>query len=125
MPKQHFHGGTEQPDEWQQDLQNHKPVENIKCAYDFKEIHRLHPGLSDAELKRIPVLPEGTELVQGAKYVDLLSPDMYEFQAGPGMRANDYNLYVAKTDVDYPLWNRIIGITNPERLDEANLPEQP
>lgn len=59
MAKPKFHEGNEQPDQWQQDLQNHKPVENVRLAYHYKELHHLQPGLTDNELKRIPVLPEG------------------------------------------------------------------
>jgi hypothetical protein len=122
MPKQVYHGQAGEPmDEFQQDLQKQRPITdaNVKYAHEYKEIHRLHPGISNEELKRIPVIPEGTELTQGAKYFDLLHPEQGEIDASPGMRANDFNLYVAKTDVDYPLWNRMIGVTDAARLDQA------
>ena len=118
MPHQVYHGGQDTPDEWQRDLQG-APIAPTRFASDMKDIQRLHPGLSGEELKRIPVLSEGTGLTQGTKYFDLLHPELGEISAGPGMRANEDNYYVAKTDVDYPLWNRMVGVTDPARLDQA------
>lgn len=40
-----------------------------------------------------------------------------------GMEAGANNWYVPKTEVSYWLWNRLIGVENPERLDEPN-PDQ-
>jgi hypothetical protein len=50
-------------------------------AYNVEEVHRLLQGFSDAELKRIPVLPEGSRLEQGATYIDLADPARREFTA--------------------------------------------
>jgi hypothetical protein len=44
-------------------------------AYDVKEVHRLLRGFSDGDLKRIPVLPEGSGLEQRATYVDVADLD--------------------------------------------------
>jgi hypothetical protein len=35
------------------------------------------------------------------------------------MTASSENWYVPKSGVDYELWNRLIGIQNPERLYQA------
>lgn len=37
-----------------------------------------------------------------------------------GMEATDNNWYVPKSEVSYQLWNRLIGVQNPERLGEAS-----
>lgn len=88
--------------------------------YDYKDIQRQLQGLSDAELKRIPVMPEGSRLEQGATYVDLYDQNAQPFTATANMTAGPNNLFVPKSDTDYTLWNRLIGVTNPERLDEAD-----
>lgn len=93
--------------------------EDVQTAYDIPMIHRALEGFNDDELKRIPIVPEGTRLKQGAIYVDLLAPDREEIKARGDMEAGPVNAYVPKNEVDYQLFNRLIGITNPERLGEA------
>jgi hypothetical protein len=120
-------------DEWEQDLHPqpnagrnvglegpHPEKEEIPTAYDIKELHRQMEGYTDDELKQIRVLPQGSRLEQGAKYIDLKDPERKEFTAMGGMEAGSDNWYVPKTEVDYQLWNRLIGVQNPERLGEAN-----
>lgn len=126
------HGKGELPDEWEQDLQRDNmtrgheggveanPQAERRTAHDMKDIHRVHPGLSKDELKRILVLAEGTRLEQGAKYFDLLHPGRGEFVATAEMTVGADHWFVQKSEVDYPLWNRIIGVTNPDRLDIAS-----
>jgi hypothetical protein len=122
-----------QQDEWQQDLNpqpeagknyglqgSHPEKDEIPTAYDIKDLHRQLSNYTDDELKQIPVLPSGSRLEQGAKYLDLKHPEQGEVTAMGGMEAGEGNWYVPKTEVDYLLWNRLIGIQNPERLDKAN-----
>jgi hypothetical protein len=78
------------------------------------------PQNLDDELKPIPIVPPGTRLEQGATYVDLQDPRLDEFTATGDMAAGPNNWYVPKSDVDYQLWNRLIGVVNPERLGEAD-----
>lgn len=66
------------------------------------------------------LLPQGSRLEQGAKYIDLMDSERKEFTAMGGMAAGANNWYVPKTGVSYWLWNRLIGVQNPERLDEPN-----
>ena len=73
-------------------------------------------GITDDGLKQIPVLWEGMRLEQGATYIDLRDPERREFTATADMFAGRDNWYVPKHGVDYELWNRLIGINNPERL---------
>lgn len=91
-----------------------------RTLYDYKDIQRQLQGLSNAELKRIPVMPEGSRLEQGATYVDLYDQNARPFTATANIAAGPDNLFVPKSDTDYTLWNRLIGVTNPERLDEAD-----
>ena len=122
----------QQPDEWQQDLnpnpmagrnvglEGSHPEKDAPNASEIKELHSLLEGYTNNELKQIPVLPQGSRLEQGAKYIDLKNPERKEFTAMGNMEAGADNWYVPKTEVDYQLWNRLTGVQNPERLGEAN-----
>ena len=92
----------------------------LPTAYDVKEAHRRLDGFADDDLKQIPVIPQGTRLEQGATYIDLQAPQPKEFTATGNMEAGPANLYVPKTQVSYPLWNRLIGVQNLERLDQTD-----
>lgn len=132
MTERSFIPGDQHPDEWRRDL-NPDPLagQNIglhgsadekeaHTAYEVKDIHRQFHGFSDEELKRIPILPTGARLEQGAVYVDLQDQSLSEVIARGDMSAGPENRYVPKSEVDYQLWNRLIGVTNPERLGDAN-----
>ena len=81
-----------------------------RTAYDLKAAHRtLAEEFSDDELKGIPVIPEGQRLQQGGIYIDLKDPRRKEFTATGDMTAGARNLYTSKSEVPYPLWNRLIG----------------
>lgn len=121
----------QQNDEWQQDLnpnseagqnrglESSTPEVLAPNAYDLKEVHRYLNGFADDELKRIKVVPIGTRLKQGATYIDLLDPNRKEFTAMGHTETEPDHWYVAKTEVDYPLWNRLTGVQNPDRIDES------
>jgi len=131
MTEKQFHPGEQHPEEWRRDLnpdalagQNigvagPHDAKQAATAYEVKEIHRQFHGFTDDELKRIPILPPGSRLEQGATYVDLQDPQLSEFTATGDMAAGAQNWYVPKSEVDYQLWNRLIGITNPERLGDV------
>ncbi|WP_243714054.1 hypothetical protein [Nostoc sp. 106C] len=87
------------PDEWQQDLnpqpmagRNHglegpHPEKAELNAYEVKELHQQLSDYTDDELKQITVLPSGSRLEQGAKYIDLNDPERRELTAIGGMEA--------------------------------------
>jgi hypothetical protein len=119
------------PAEWERDLNpNHMAGQNIgerssemekglPTAHDFKDAHRtLHDAFEDDELKQIPILPQGQRLQQGATYLDLRDPQREEFTARGDMTASDDNWFVPKDEVPYSLWNRLLGVDNPERIAE-------
>ena len=132
MTEKQFQPGSQHPEEWRRDLnpdaeagQNigqdtPQSAEDARTAYEFKQIHRQFHGFTDDELKRVAIVPQGTRLKQGATYVDLQDPQLREFTATGDMQAAPNNWYVAKSETDYQLWNRLIGITNPERLGDAD-----
>jgi hypothetical protein len=123
--------GIQHPEVWRLDLNpeaeagenigptGRQPEADAHTAYDIKDLHRQLRELQDDELKRIPVLPVGTRLEQGATYIDLRDPGRGEFTATGDMRAEPGAFYVRKDSVDYQLWNRLRGVRNPERLGEA------
>lgn len=129
------HAGEQHPEEWRQDLnpeakagQNYGHVgahtesaEQFRTAQDIKILaNAFADQFTDDELKGIPILPEGERLRQGATYVDLATPDRREFTARGGDAVGRDNWIVPKSEVDYQVWNRLIGVTNPERLGEAD-----
>jgi hypothetical protein len=97
-------------------------ADDVRSAADVKAAQRSLPGFTDAELKELTILPVGTRLLQGATYIDLRDPNRQEFRARADMVAGRDNWYVAKSEVDYVLWNRLIGVDNPARLDQAGEP---
>jgi hypothetical protein len=126
-----FRPGEQHPERWREDLNPERmsgqnvgiSEQHARSAYDLKEAHRMLEGITDDGLKQIPVLWPGTRLEQGATYIDLRDPERREFTATGDMVAGRDNWYVPKDGVDYQLWNRLIGIDNPERLYSA--PEGP
>ena len=124
--------GEQHPDEWRGDLnpdrlagQNVGPASRqeettMRAAHDIKELHRRYSGLSDDDLRQIPVLPTGTRLDQGSVYFDLNDIDRGEVRATGDMEAGPENYWVPKSQVDYQLWNRLIGVRNEERLGLAS-----
>ncbi|WP_220206813.1 hypothetical protein [Reticulibacter mediterranei] len=88
-------------------------------ANDFKDLHTILADLTDDELKRIEIMPTGTRLIQGSKYIDLSHLENGEFVASGDMVAEPGHYYVLKQDSDYILWNRLNQVTNPARLDES------
>jgi len=133
MPHRTSRVGAQHPEEWRYDLNPDAltgpdvgPPElqtetSAPTAYDVKAVHRLLQGFSDDELKQIPILPEESRLEQGATYVDLADPARRAFTATGDVHVRPGAYYVPKHEVDYVLWNRLIGVTNPERLDEGNV----
>jgi hypothetical protein len=119
------------PDEFVQDLtadnlagenhgMNNPPVRNAQTAAEFKQMHSVTlADLTNDELENISLVPEGTRLQQGAKYIDLHHLEQGEFTATSEMTASPANAYVSKKDTDYILWNRLNQVDTPARLDES------
>jgi hypothetical protein len=132
MSEKQFHGTGRSDEDFERDLhpdphagQNRgHPSERIdqraRNAYELKAMHRQITGFTDDELKRIPIVPTGERLQQGATYVDFNDQMLREFTARGDMTAQEHNLYIPKSEVDYQLWNRLTGLdTNPERTGDA------
>ena len=86
----------------------HNDDENYS-ALDDKELHNQFPDLTNTELRTLSVVEPGTRLEQGGTYADLNDLGRGPFKAMGGEFATEENRYIAKRDVDYELWNRIVG----------------
>jgi len=89
---------------------------SLRTAYDIKEVHQLLRDYNDDELRRILILPEGARLEEGAIYLDVRNPARCPFKATGGMMAGPHHYYVPKARIEYPLWNRLIGVIDPARM---------
>jgi hypothetical protein len=132
MPNKLPDPAAQHPEPWRQDLNpapfagqnvgvaNPHPEQGGRTAYDVKDAHRRLRDFRDDELQQIPVLAAGSRLEQGATYVDLHDLERGEFTAMGNQEAEHGTWYVPKSAVDYQLWNRLIGVENPERTGEAD-----
>ena len=91
-----------------------------RSADEIKQMHTILADLTDDELRSITVLPAGTHLEQGAKYIDLRHLEQGEFVATSDMVAGVDTYYVPKKETDYVLWNRLNQIDLPARIDEIS-----
>lgn len=89
-----------------------------ETAYDVKDLYGTLADLTNDELRSIPIMPLGSRLEQGAKYIDLRHLEQGEFTATADMLADEDHYYVPKKLVDYVLWNRLNQVSNPARLDD-------
>ena len=93
-----------------------KPGKNsYRKASDVKQVHAILKDMTNDELTQIPILDAGSRLEQDGTYLDLNDADRQEFTAAFGMEAGPDSLIVPKTEVDYQLWNRLRGVTDPAR----------
>ncbi len=96
------------------------PSNDAQSADTIKSMHTSTlADLTNDELKSVQILPEGSRLQQGAKYIDLNHLEQGEFTATSEMVAGPENAYVSKKETDYVLWNRLNQVDTPARLDEA------
>jgi hypothetical protein len=93
----------------------HPEKNNPRTAKDVKDVHRGLNEFADDELDRIPILPAGARLEANATYINLRDDTPHEFTAegAEDVLAGDY--IVPKMEVDYELWNRLIGVCDPNR----------
>jgi len=128
MTEKVYDPGDKHPPEYQQDMNPdaaaginwgrvgpHPEKDDPRTAYDVKEAHRRLADFTDDQLKQIPIMPAGSRLEQDATYIDLAAAVREEFKATSGMSVGPDSLIVPKREVDYQLWNRLRGVTDPAR----------
>ena len=130
MTTHHPEHNTSSAEEYDQDLaRSQRPAEEAglgaegtpgaeASASDFKELRTTLADLTNDELKNVPILPTGTRLEQGSKYIDLNHLEQGEFVAQGIMIASPEHAYVPKKETDYVLWNRLNQVDSAARLDE-------
>jgi hypothetical protein len=111
--------GQQHPEEWREDLNPHAlagsnagaPLwedEDYRTAHELKDVHARLRRMRDDDLKQIPIVPAGSRLEQGATYLDLRAEYPAPFTATGGIEAEGGTAYVAKSEVDYQLWNLLL-----------------
>lgn len=127
-----IHDEAERPEDWDRDLnpdgmagrnsgpEDARAEKAAPAAEDLKAVHRRLHWLTDEAPRRIPVLPAGSRLKQGATYIGLKAAEPREFTATGDREAGPATWYVPTSEVDYQLWNRLIGLDTPERLGIAD-----
>lgn len=78
-------------------------------AADDKALRDKLPQLSGDELDRLTVLEPGAKLEQGGTYFDLNDRGRGPFKALGGHEVGRNERLIAKRDVDYLIWNRLVG----------------
>ena len=97
----------------------HPEKDTSRTAYDIKEVHSAFHDLPDEQLQRIPILPEGARLESKATYINLRELEAQPFTAEGNEEVGPDDWIVPKSEVDYQLWNKLIGIRDPARTGEA------
>jgi hypothetical protein len=69
---------------------------------------RRLPPLTADELAHLPIAKPGTQLEPSGVYFDLNHPERGPFKALAGQVAGSGDRYVARRDVDFELWTRLI-----------------
>jgi hypothetical protein len=94
----------------------HPEKHESRTAKDVKELHDLLSELPDDELERISVLPAGSRLESKATYINLREAKAQAFSAEGNEEVGENDLIVPKSEVDYQLWNKLLGVTNLARI---------
>ncbi len=109
-PKGHRH----EEDDFDRDLTSGRSSgdhleDRVLALDDDKSLRKGIAGLDSEQVKSLTILTVGTPLDQGSVYVDLNQLERGSFKARGDEQAGPDNRYVAKRDLDYETWDRLIG----------------
>lgn len=105
-------------------LDLHTHADESVSAADDKALKGQLQGLTAEELGRLPILEAGVRLEQGGTYLDLGDRARGPFRA-IGVRETESGSHiVAKKDVDYELWNRLVGSGRALEMGQPESAEQ-
>ena len=79
-----------------------------RTAADIKALTEKLSSFRNDELQQIRIVPVGTQLKQGAVYLDLNDLDSGPITAEGGFIAGEHNYYTPKAEVPYEYWNRLL-----------------
>ncbi len=86
-------------------------------AADDKTVQANLNQLNDADLARLSVLADGTQLQQGSVYLDLNDMGRGPFKAIGGEHTDPSNRVIAKSETDYEMWNQLVGQDETVEID--------
>lgn len=95
-------------------MEGQHPEWEGQSGASIKELHTRLADLTNDQLEQLTILPEGSRLKQGAKYLDLKHLDQGEFVATAGMSVEPGRQLIAKHDTDYLLWDQLSGVAEEE-----------
>ncbi|HEV2528304.1 MAG TPA: hypothetical protein VGT61_07655 [Thermomicrobiales bacterium] len=84
-------------------------VDSSTPASDDKALQNRLNQFTNDELSSLSVLERDTPLQQGSVYLDLNDLQRGPFKAIGGDTAGHTNRYIAKSETDYEMWNRLVG----------------
>jgi hypothetical protein len=100
----------------------HPEKNSPRTAFDAKDVHAWLSEFPDDQLQRIPLMPPASRLEANATYVNLADPDRRSFTAEGNEDVGDGDSIVPKAEVDYELWNRLLGVDDPRRTGGSPKP---
>jgi hypothetical protein len=93
----------------------HPEKSGPRTAFDAKPLHRWLSDFPDDELQQIPLMPAGSRMEANATYLNLNDPNRAEFTAEGKEDVGTDDYIVPKAEVPYELWNRLLGVDDPQR----------
>jgi hypothetical protein len=87
-----------------------------RTAAEIKTLVERLSEFTNDQLSQIPIVADGTQLRQGAIYLDLRDPAPVPITATAEMTAGPGHYYAPKADVPYEIWNRLVESLGPARL---------
>ena len=84
-------------------------ADDSRPASDVKDVQARLSQFNDADLSRLSVLNDGTQLQQGSVYLDLNDMARGPFKAIGGEHAAPNNRFIAKSETDFEMWNQLVG----------------
>jgi hypothetical protein len=86
-----------------------------RTAIDIKEFHEYLQEFTPDELRQMKVLQQGARLEAGAAYINLADERPHEVQAMGNEDVGDNDYFIAKKDVPYELWNKLVARFKPNQ----------
>ena len=84
-----------------------RPDTERRTARDVRAEHRVLLSFSDADLAKMPLIPEGTRLARGGWYLDLHNPAKADFPATGDEAVEPGQHMLARKEVSPELWDEL------------------
>lgn len=85
------------------------PNEEALHSPESKEVYDLLPEMTTDEWRRVRLVPRGERLKTGGVYFDLRFPDRGELVATGEETVGDSDLLIAKKEIDFVIWGKLVG----------------